>query len=294
MNLIQQAIDLGFVALGFSRPGEPLFFDRFHAWISSGKQGEMGWMGRHLDLRKNPARLLEGCQTVISLAYPYSHKKPRTPEGFSAARYSEPHKADYHDRLRKLTKILGRAVKQQYPGTKTRVTVDSAPILERSFAYSSGIGFIGKNNMLIIPDHGSFLFLAEILTTASIPYPEADFMESRCGSCTKCIDACPTGALEAPYSVNASKCLSYLTIEKSGMVDDDTGKKMGKCFFGCDVCQEVCPINEVDGSNSEVLPSITEILNMDDETFKETFGKTAFDRAGLGKIKGNIIKLNAE
>ena len=291
MNLIEQARDLGFVALGFSRPGEPLFFDRFCEWISAGKQGEMDWMGRHLDLRKNPARLLEGCQTVISLAYPYSQKKPCTPEGFSAARYSEPHKIDYHDRLRKLTKILGRAVKQQYPGAKTRVCVDSAPILERSFAYSSGIGFIGKNNMLIIPGYGSFLFLAEILTTASIPHPETEFMESRCGSCTKCIDACPTGALEAPYSVNASKCLSYLTIEKSGTVDDDTGRKMGDCFFGCDVCQEVCPLNEVDKSKAEVLPSINTILNMGDEIFEETFGKTAFARAGLSKIKGNIMNL---
>ena len=291
MNLIEQARDLGFVALGFSRPGEPLFFDRFCAWISAGKQGEMGWMGRHLDLRKNPARLLEGCQAVISLAYPYSQKKPCTPEGFSAGRYSEPHKTDYHDRLKKLAKILERAVKQQYPGAKTRVCVDSAPILERSFAYSSGIGFIGKNNMLIIPGYGSFLFLAEILTTASIPYPETEFMENLCGSCTKCIDACPTGALEAPYSVNASRCLSYLTIEKSGTINDDTGRKMGNCFFGCDVCQEVCPLNEADKSTAEVLPSINTILNMNDETFKETFGKTAFARAGLSKIKGNIMNL---
>jgi len=294
MNLIEQARDLGFVALGFSPPGEPLFFDRFCAWISAGKQGEMDWMGRHLDLRKNPARLLEGCQTVISLAYPYSQKKPCTPEGFSAARYSEPHKIDYHHRLRNLAKILGSAVKQQYPGAKTRVCVDSAPILERSFAYSSGIGFIGKNNMLIVQGYGSFLFLAEILTTVSIPHPETEFMESRCGSCTKCIDACPTGALEAPYSVNASKCLSYLTIEKSGTVDDDTGEKMGNCFFGCDICQEVCPLNEADKSKAEVLPSINAILNMGDETFKETFGKTAFARAGLSKIKGNIYALMTE
>jgi epoxyqueuosine reductase len=291
MNLSEQARDLGFVAVGFSRPGKPLFFDRFCEWISAGKQGEMAWMGRHPDIRKNPLKLLEDCRTIITLAYPYSPKKPCTPEGLTAARYSEPHKTDYHDRLRKLAKILGRAVKQQYPGAKTRVCVDSAPILERDFAYRSGIGFIGKNNMLIIPGHGSYLFLAEILTTASIPHLETEFMESRCGSCSKCIDACPTGALEAPYSVNAYRCLSYLTIEKSGTVDDDTGRKMGDCFFGCDVCQEVCPLNEVDKSITEVLPSINAILNMGDETFEETFGKTAFARAGLSKIKGNIYAL---
>jgi len=145
--------------------------------------------------------------------------------------------------------------------------------------------------MFIIPGYGSFLFLAEILTTASIPHPETEFMESQCGSCTKCIDACPTGALEAPYSVNASKCLSYLTIEKNGTVDDDTGEKMGNCFFGCDVCQEVCPLNEEDKSTAEILPSINTILNMGDETFQKTFGKTAFARAGLSKIKGNIMNL---
>lgn len=291
MHLTDQPKDLGFIALGFSRPGEPLYFDRFRAWISAGKQGEMDWMARHLDLRKNPARLLEGCRTLLSLAYPYSQKKPCTPEGFSAARYSEPHKVDYHDRLRKKAKIIAGAIEQQYPGSKTRVCVDSAPILERSFAYSSGIGFIGKNNMLIIPGYGSFLFLTEILTTASIPHPETEFMESRCGSCTKCIDACPTGALEAPYSVNASKCLSYLTIEKSGTIDEDTGRKMGNCFLGCDVCQEVCPLNDVDKSKAEVLPSINEILSMNDETFQETLGKTTFARAGLHKIKGNIMNL---
>ena len=145
--------------------------------------------------------------------------------------------------------------------------------------------------MFIIPGYGSFLFLAEILTTASLSYPEAELMDNRCGSCTKCIDACPTGALEAPYSVNASKCLSYLTIEKSGTVNDDTGKKMGNCFFGCDVCQEVCPLNKVDDSKAEILPSINKILNMGEEAFKETFGKTAFARAGLSKIKGNILSL---
>ena len=288
MNLIDQAKDLGFVAVGFSHTGEPLFYDRFCEWISAGKQGEMDWMQRHPDLRKNPSTLLEDCQTIITLAYPYSPQKPYTPEGLSAARYSEPQRVDYHDRLRKKAKILAGVVQEQFPGTRTRVCVDSAPILERSFAYQSGIGFIAKNNMFMIPGYGSYLFLAEILTTVPLSYGEVERMESVCGSCTQCIEACPAGALEAPYRLNAAKCLSYLTIEKKGPVHKETGNKMGDCFFGCDVCQEVCPLNKGGESKAVVLPSIKEILNMKDETFKAAFGRTAFARAGLGKIKSNI------
>ncbi len=254
----------------------------------------MAWMGRRLDLRENPSSLLEDCQTIISLAYPYSPRKPCTPEGLTTARYTEPQEIDYHDRLRKKAKILAKTIQQEYPGTRTRICVDSAPILERSFAYQSGIGFIGKNTLFIIPGHGSYLFLAEILTTASLSYPEPELMENRCGSCTQCLDACPTGALEAPYRLNAGRCLSYLTIEHREMVDSEMGKKMGDCFFGCDVCQEVCPLNEGDASKDEVLPSTHRFLSMNDETFQKAYGKTAFARAGLDKIKGNIRGLWGE
>lgn len=288
MDLIQQAGDLGFIAVGFSRPGTPLFFEQFHAWVSEAKHADMAWMARNLDIRKEPARLLEACRTIITLAYPYSPRKPCTPEGLSAARYSEPQKVDYHDRLRNKAKILAKTLQQQFPGTRTRICVDSAPIMERSFAYQSGIGFIGKNTQFIIPDHGSYLFLVEILTTALIPFPESALMESRCGSCTRCLDACPTGALEAPYRLNAAKCLSYRTIEQKGAVDKETGKHMGDCFFGCDVCQEVCPLNKGDEPEEVVLPWISNILNMDEASFQASYGKTAFGRAGLNKIHDNI------
>ncbi|MBW2047321.1 MAG: tRNA epoxyqueuosine(34) reductase QueG [Deltaproteobacteria bacterium] len=294
MNLIEQAKDLGFVAIGFSRPGKPIFFDRFSEWISSGRHGDMAWMERHLDIRRDPTRLLKGCRTVISLAYPYSREKPCTPEGFSAARYTEPSKADYHHRLKKLAKVLGRTIREKYPGARIRVCVDSAPILERSFAYSSGIGFIGKNNMLIVPGHGSFLFLGEILTTAPIPHDRSEPMKGPCGTCTRCIDACPTGALEAPYRLDASRCLSYLTIEKKGSIGLDTGQKMGGNFFGCDVCQEVCPFNGETGKRTTALPPIDAILAMTDGEFARTFGKTALARAGLNKIKDNVRNMMKE
>jgi epoxyqueuosine reductase len=290
-HFVKKAKSLGFIAVGFSRPGAPLFFDRFQSWLAAGKQGEMNWIERHVELRKNPGKLLDGCRAIVTLAYPYSSRKPFTPDGFAAARYTEPGRADYHDRLRKLAKTLTQNIIENYPETRIRVCVDSAPILERSFAYASGIGFIGKNNMLIIPGHGSYVFLTEILTTAPLEFLKAETMENRCGSCTLCVEACPTGALEMPFSLNASKCLSYLTIEHSGEVDSKTAKKMRDCFFGCDVCQEVCPFNEKTGSRDISLPSTEEILSMGKKDFDERFGKTAFARAGLEKIKSNIMAI---
>ncbi|RLF56791.1 MAG: tRNA epoxyqueuosine(34) reductase QueG [Thermoplasmata archaeon] len=259
-HFVEKAKSLGFTAVGFSRPGAPLFFDRFQAWISGGKQGDMHWIERHAELRENPGKLLEGCRTIITLAYPYSSRKPFTPDGFASARYTEPGRADYHDRLRKLAKTLAQNIIADYPGTRTRVCVDSAPMLERSFAYASGIGFIGKNNMLIIPGHGSYVFLTEILTTAPLEFLKAETMENQCGSCTLCVEACPAGALEMPFSLNASKCLSYLTIEHGGEVDSETGRKMGDCFFGCDVCQEICPFNDKPALRDMSLASTEEML----------------------------------
>lgn len=293
-HFVKKAKSLGFIAVGFSRPGAPLFFDRFQSWLAAGKQGEMNWMERHAELRENPGKLLEGCRAIVTLAYPYSSRKPSTPDGFAAARYTEPGRADYHDRLRKLAKTLAQGIIEDYPGTRIRVCVDSAPMLERSFAYASGIGFIGKNNMLIIPGHGSYVFLTEILTTAPLEFLKAETMENQCGSCTLCVEACPAGALERPFSLNASKCLSYLTIEHSGELDGKTAKKMRNSFFGCDVCQEVCPFNEETALRDISLPSTEEILCMKEKDFEGRFGKTAFARAGLEKIKSNIRAIKPE
>ncbi|MCP4669571.1 MAG: tRNA epoxyqueuosine(34) reductase QueG [Deltaproteobacteria bacterium] len=285
----EKAISSGFAAVGFSRARRPPFFGQFSQWIAAGKQGEMGWLGKHLDVRENPKNLLEGCETVITLAYPYSSSKPCTPDGFSTARYSEPRKSDYHDRLRKLARNLALGIEKGHSGAISRICVDSAPLLERSFAHASGTGFIGKNNMFIVPGQGSYLFLAEILTTAPFPSSQRQPMENQCGACTRCLDACPTGALERPFFLDASKCLSYVTIEKPGVVSREAGRNMGACFFGCDVCQEVCPFNHNKDRDADLsLPSTERILEMKDEDFKREFGKTAFARAGLEKVKSNI------
>ncbi len=293
MSFFREAKTLGFVAAGFSRSQKPLFFGAFRRWVDAGAFGRMAWLKRHGDLRKDPGTLLPGCRSIISLAYPYSSTKPSTPEGFTMARYSEPRKKDYHHRLRNKAKHLAARLKASYPDSNMRVCVDSAPILERSFAYRSGIGFWGKNNMLIIPGHGSYLFLAEILTTAELPVEDAAPMKDLCGNCTRCLDACPTGALAGPRSLNAAKCLSYLTIEHDGDLAPETGKKMGSCFLGCDVCQEVCPFNGVNKTGAASLPETGEFLKMGEGEFKTLFGQTALARPGLQRIQRNIKALHA-
>ena len=287
-SLPDKAKDLGFIACGFSEPKRPLYFDQFSAWISDRKNAGMSWLERNMDVREDPSRLLSSCRTVITLAYPYPSQKAGTVDGFTVSRYSQPGEADYHVRLKGLCGALLNVVEEAYPRSHSRVCVDSAPLLERSYACSSGIGFVGKNNMLIIPGYGSYIYLAEILTTAPIDMASFEPMENRCGTCTSCVDACPTGALERPFYLDASKCLSYLSIEDKGKIDEETGIRMGDCFFGCDRCQEVCPLNEKEGSTQISLPSTDAFLEMDDNEFKKRFGKTAFARAGLEKLKTNI------
>lgn len=292
-DLINMAKDLGFMDVGLSRPERPLYFDRFYAWIGDHKNARMSWLERNLELREDPSKLLEGCRTIISLAYPYPSRKPETPDGFTVSRYSQPNQDDYHYRLKRSCRVLEDMIKETYPGSHSRICVDSAPILEKSFASSSGMGFMGKNNMLIIPGYGSYFYLAEILTTAPLEFLSAEPIENQCGSCTLCIDSCPTGALEKPFYLDASRCLSYLTIEHKGAINGENGKKMGDCFFGCDRCQEVCLFNGGEISRQTFLPTTDDFLRMNDEDFKKRFGKTAFARAGLEKLKTNIQAVRA-
>jgi epoxyqueuosine reductase len=278
--IVQKALELGFIALGISRPGRPLYFDHFKAWLADHKNADMAWLERNIHLREDPSRLFKGCRTILSLAYPYPSRKPCTQDGFTVSRYSRPDKEDYHAGLRRRCKELGRMIADVHEGARTRICVDSAPILERSFACASGIGFIGRNNVLIIPGHGSYLYLAEILTTAALTFSPVDPMDTQCGECTRCLDACPTGALEKPF-------------EHAGPLTAGTGKKMGDCFFGCDRCQEVCPFNGGDPSTKISMPSTGAFLGMDRETFRRDYGNTAFSRAGLEKMKRNIRAVRA-
>jgi epoxyqueuosine reductase len=282
------ARDLGFIAVGFRRAGPPPFLADYNCWVDAGKYGEMKWLQKHKGLKADPRNVLERCATIITLAYPYGPEKPCTPDGFTAARYTRPLEPDYHESIKATARPLTALISEEFPGERSRICVDSAPLLERGFAWAAGIGFIGKNNMLIIPGHGSYLFLAEVLVTAAFPIPASNRMVTLCGSCRRCVEACPTGALESPFSLDAGKCLSYLTVEKRGPVDSETGKKMRDCFFGCDVCQEVCPFNRGADKRLECLPAAGTFFHMNRKAFEARFGKTVFGRAGLDKVKSNI------
>lgn len=283
-----KALEIGFTGIGFSRPVKPLFFDEFKSWVYSGKNAGMSWMERNMDIREDPLKLLPECSTIISLAYPYPNEKPSTEDGYTLARYSTPDEDDYHIRLKAKCEELSDFIDTFYAENKTRILVDSAPVLERSFAYSSGMGFIGKNNMLIIPDYGSYFYLAELLVTAPVDIPVVEPINDLCGSCSKCIDSCPTGALKGSRDFDSSRCLSYLTIEHRENIDISMGQYMGKCFLGCDICQEVCPYNK--GKKIKIImPSTDDILGMSDETFVRMYGKTALSRPGLDKIRSNLM-----
>lgn len=287
-EFVENARGLGFIGTGFSKPQRPPDFDRFFSWIASGKNADMTWLERNIELRKDPAGLLPGCRTIISLAFPYPSPKIFTADNFSVSRYCRPDMEDYHTRLKELCKGLTGIIKHYFPGSRSRICVDSAPILERSFAHMAGIGFIGKNNMLILPGYGSYLYLAEILTTAEITFKPVDPIESECGECTLCLDVCPAGALDGPFSLDASRCLSYLTIERKEPITEDNRIEMGSCFFGCDRCQEVCPHNSEKSAGETILPSTNEFLSMDEDEFIMRFGRSAFARPGLDKIQSNI------
>ncbi|MFC1840275.1 tRNA epoxyqueuosine(34) reductase QueG [Thermodesulfobacteriota bacterium] len=290
-EILSKAKELGFIGVGFSLPLRPFFLEEFKSWVASGRNAEMAWMERNTDIREDPSRLLSGCRSIISLAFPYPLKKPSTEDGLTLSRYSRPTEGNYHSQLREKCLPIADLIKKQYRSSVSRVCVDSAPILERSFAYSSGIGYIGKNNMLIIPGYGSYFYLAEILTTAPLDIPAIKPVKNICGKCDNCIRACPTGALMGPNDFDSSKCLSYLTIEFKGDINEKIGEQMDRCFFGCDICQEVCPHNKENNQIEICMPPSEELLSMDEKVFKRIYGKTALSRAGLAKIKSNLSAL---
>lgn len=289
-SLTDKAKQLGFAAVGFMETRVPPHFEHFMEWLAENKCGQLTWLQRNADLRKDPRRLLEGCRTIISLAMDYPAEQARTPDGFTIARYaSSP--LDYHVTLKGLCRELADVVRNAFPHSRCRIFVDSAPILERSIAYGAGLGFIGKNNMLIVPGHGSYVNLAEILTTAPIDFEVSKVMESRCGDCNRCIQACPTGAVERPFSLNVPRCLAYMSVEYRGEFKEGQGKIMGKCFLGCDRCQEVCPLNNGGEAKLLSLPSTEEFLEMDEPIFSARFGVTALARPGLARVKRNILAI---
>ncbi len=234
---------LGFDAVGITSAELPARYGDFlNRWLGRGSHGEMGYMARAPQRRSDPREVLPGAHSVISLAmnyYPGDHGPPPDDHSGRIARYAWG--KDYHDLIEQKLAALADWLRTRAPEAQVRGYVDHGPVLERAVAQEAGLGFIGKNTMLITDDFGSWVFLAELITTLPL---EADRPHtSQCGSCRLCLDACPTGAIVAPYELDATRCISYLTIELKGEMPASRRAGVGDWLFGCDICQEICPYN---------------------------------------------------
>lgn len=288
------ALDLGFSYCGISK-ADFLSEEAKHldTWLKRGYQGKMDYLERHFDKRLDPRKLVPGAQSVISLLYNYSPKKDETDKApYKIARYA--YGRDYHFVIKdKLIQFMDR-MKVNIGNIEGRVFVDSAPVHERAWASKSGLGWIGKNTLLINKESGSYFFLAEIILDLKL---ESDGpIKDYCGTCTKCMDACPTDAIAEPYIVDGSRCISYLTIELKDEIPIEFSNKMEGWTFGCDICQEVCPWNRFSQPHkeSQFAPqgweelSKTEWEEMTAVVFGNVFKKSPVKRTKFKGLKRNI------
>jgi len=249
--ILARCRELGFALAGIASLEASRHADAFRAWLGAGQHGTMSYLASDVQTRLNPASLLEGSKVAIVVADRYAPRggemprAPEAPEGPAPrvpariARYAQGR--DYHDTIKKRLHALSDELRARYPGAEFRTCVDSAPLMERELAERAGLGWIGKHTLLIHPELGSWFVLGVVLTTLDLRHAAAP-LPDHCGSCTRCIDACPTSCI-TPWSVDASRCISYLTIERRDPVPPELASKLGDWLFGCDVCQEVCPHN---------------------------------------------------
>ena len=285
-----EALRLGFNHLGITQATPVPHYPTYQDWIAQGHHGEMGYLARPdaVAKRGDPALILEGCQTVISLVMPYrppERQQRPTPVGFGrVSAYART--TDYHLQIwQKLAQLESFIRQEVSEGCALQSYVDTGPVLERSFATAAGIGQAGKNTCLIVQGTGSYFFLAEILTDLPLPTDEP-YTRDLCGSCRRCLDACPTGCILPDRTLDARRCISYLTIEHRGIIPDDQKPLIGDWVFGCDLCQTVCPHNawtpEQDyplGENR--LPAEMDLIGLfalDEAQFKTQFKDTPIER----------------
>jgi len=297
-----EALKLGFEGVGFSR-AEMLTedADRLKKWLGKGYHARMGYMANHFEKRTDPTLLVEGATTVISLLYNYfTDKKQVDPKAPVLSKYA--YGIDYHYVLKEKMKLLFDYIKSLDPGVSGRIFVDSAPVLDRAWARRAGLGWIGKNSNLISRTAGSFVFIGEIILNLELEYnqvPESDF----CGSCTRCIEACPTDSILDNRTIHSERCISYQTIENMGAISPDVRGKLSGRVFGCDICQDVCPWNRkalnhlepgFDPSDEVMEMSLKHWQELTPEKFNELFERSPVQRAGYAKIKETLATLQED
>jgi epoxyqueuosine reductase len=296
-SLIKQwTRELGFDHCGIAR-AEVLDDDarRLEAWLNKGMQGTMQYMENHFDLRIDPSRLVPGAKSVITLLMNYFPAQEQLPAAPRVAKYA--YGQDYHEVIRSRLKDLLGKIREGIGEVEGRGFVDSAPVLERSWAVRSGLGWIGKNGNLLNRQTGSFFFIATLIVDLELEYDVA-FAGDYCGTCRKCIDACPTEAISADKVVDGSKCISYFTIElKEALIPDKMKGQFDDWLFGCDTCQDVCPWNRFARPTEELafspIPAILNFRTSDwedltEEGFKEIFRHSALKRSRWSGIRRNL------
>jgi epoxyqueuosine reductase len=286
-RLKQEARRLGFDLVGVAPAVVPTGYDRYLEWLELGREAGMGYLRRHAEAKEHPRHVLEGVRSVVvaGMIYGQPDPTPPSPSQGKIARYARG--LDYHLILWGKLDALLRWLRAEHPGVVGRTACDTAPILERDFARLAGLGWIGKNTCLIDRKAGSFTVLGSLLVDIELAY-DAPNDSNYCGTCTRCLDACPTDAFDGPYQLDARRCISYWTIEHKGSIPDEESENLGDWVFGCDVCQDVCPWNRkapagqepgLDARPGWVNPDLIEWLAEDASTFAKSLKGTALARS---------------
>lgn len=289
-----EALRLGFMSCGISKAG---FLEteapRLENWLKENRNGQMTYMENHFDKRLDPTLLVEGSKSVISLLLNYYSTETQQDDSFKISKYA--YGQDYHFVIKEKLKELVFSIESTIGAVEGRAFVDSAPVLDKAWAAKSGLGWIGKNSNLLSRKAGSFFFIAELIVDLDLEYDHA--VTDHCGSCTKCIDACPTQAIIAPYQVDGSKCISYFTIELKENIPQEMKGRFDDWVFGCDVCQDVCPWNRFSKPHSEPLfdpnPELLSLTKSDwaeitRDVFQDIFKKSPVKRAKFEGLQRNI------
>ncbi len=289
-----EAKRLGFLSCGISK-AEFLEEEapRLEKWLNQNMHGEMQYMENHFDKRLDPTKLVEGSKSVISLLLNYFPSEEQNSDSFKISKYA--YGTDYHFVIKDKLKTLLHFIQEEIGEVCGRAFVDSAPVLDKAWAAKSGLGWIGKHSNLLTQQVGSFYFVAELIVDLELDYDSP--VTDHCGTCTACIDACPTDAIVQPYMVDGSKCISYLTIELKNEIPSEFDGKLDDWMFGCDVCQDVCPWNRFSKPHNEPLfnpnPELLAFTKKDweeitEDVFKKVFKKSAVKRTKLSGLKRNI------
>ena len=289
-----EAKRLGFMSCGISK-AEFLEAEapRLEEWLSKNRHGEMQYMENYFDKRLDPTKLVEGSKSVVSLLLNYYPSETQIEESYKISKYA--FGTDYHFVIKDKLKTLLHSIQEEIGDVHGRAFVDSAPVLDKAWAAKSGLGWIGKHSNLLSKQAGSFYFIAELIIDLELDYDTP--VTDHCGTCTACIDACPTQAIIEPYKVDGSKCISYLTIELKNEIPNGFSNQMDDWMFGCDVCQDVCPWNRFSKPHNEPLfnphpelltKSKSEWQELTKEVFAEIFKKSAVKRTKFTGLKRNI------